>query len=227
MRRFLVASIVFLAACGDDPVENQMDSSAVDSSAVIKDTALLHPRSTVLDTIPSATNAKLIYPDRTETARILNLLTAGKYQLLDTATGDLNGDEYGDLLIILKSSEEDSLPESPRPLIVMIGENGSTYKSVSINDSVALCKGCGGIWGDPYDGMTIKNGYFSIEHYGGSNWRWTKIITFKYSEKEKTWLLHRDAGVSYNTGDPEGTETETVERKDEYGKLKFVDYDYN
>jgi hypothetical protein len=79
------------------------------------------------------------------------------------------------------------------------------------------------VFGEPFEGITIKNGYFSIEHYGGSNWRWTRIITFKYDSTLKTFLLHRDAGVSYHTSVPGKQETVLHNRID-FGKLKFVDY---
>lgn len=41
---------------------------------------------------------------------------------------------------------------------------------------------------NPYSGLTIKNGYFSVEHYAGSAWRWTRIPTFKYSKAENDWF---------------------------------------
>jgi hypothetical protein len=86
-----------------------------------------------------------------------------------------------------------------------------------------LCYNCGGVFGDPYEGLAIKNGYFSVEHYGGSSWRWTRIITFKYHDAKKAWYLHRDAGISYHTSDPD-TETESVYNQADYGKLNFEEY---
>jgi hypothetical protein len=98
------------------------------------------------------------------------------YEILDTATGDLNRDKYRDLLVILKLSNEEENSESSRPLLIYIGQKNGELKLVAYNDNVVLCRNCGGIYGDPYSGMVIKRGYFSIEHYGGSNFRWTRTV---------------------------------------------------
>ena len=80
--------------------------------------------------------------------------------------------------------------------------------------------------GDPFQGITIKRGYFSVEHYGGSSWRWTKIITFKYDTRTSEFRLHRDAGESFHASAPEKVKI-TVSRKEEYGKLPFTQYSYD
>lgn len=160
-------------------------------------------------------------------AEVLSTQIPEGWVLLDTLSGDLNRDTYTDLLLILKRADEnDSNDDLQRPLLVFTG-TAQGLQLAARNDNVVLCKNCGGIWGDPYSRMVIKNGYFSIEHYGGSNWRWTRIITFKYNDTEKTWYLHRDAGVSYNNGDPEGTEEQFTTHPEDFGKLKFTAYDYN
>ena len=71
------------------------------------------------------------------------------------------------------------MSDTARHLLIIQGEKDGTFKIVANNDSIVLCFGCGGVFGDPYAGITVKDNYFSIEHYGGSAWRWTRIITFK------------------------------------------------
>jgi hypothetical protein len=143
------------------------------------------------------------------------------YELLHSKTGDLNKDSYPDMVLILKAKEEKVNEDLPRPLILLVGTATSEYKLIARNDSVVLCKGCGGVHGDPYEGITIKNGYFSIEHYGGSGWRWTRIITFKYDSKTKEFKLHRDAGVSYHIGNANKQKDER-HNKEDWGKLSFI-----
>jgi hypothetical protein len=72
--------------------------------------------------------------------------------------------------------------------------------------------------------IVIKNGYFSVEHYGGSAWRWTRIITYKYSKEENNWFLYKDGGESFNAGDPEKVE-KTVRTTKDFGKVLFKDFD--
>jgi hypothetical protein len=147
------------------------------------------------------------------------------FSILDSASGDINKDGRKDLLVILKNNVEETNGDTTRPLLILTGSGTGLYDLSGRNDSVVLCKACGGIFGDPYAGMTVKNSFFSIEHYGGSNWRWTRIITFRYDVKLKQVLLHRDAGDSFHTSDPTKTTT-NIYNKEDFGKLLFSNYSY-
>ena len=48
------------------------------------------------------------------------------------------------------------------PLFVLACTSTGKFKLIARNDSVVLCKSCGGILGDPYQGIAIKNGYSSL-----------------------------------------------------------------
>lgn len=151
------------------------------------------------------------------------------YSLLDSASGDLNLDPYPDMLLILKKNGEDSTSDvvdhpEKRPLLILIGQADKQFKLAASNDNAVYCENCGGMMGDPYMVVVIKKGYFSIEHYGGSAWRWTRIITFKYSTADKNWYLHKDGGDSYHTSDPDKVETKIRTTK-EFGKIAFDKFD--
>ena len=148
------------------------------------------------------------------------------FSILDSASGDINKDGKKDLLIILKNDLEENSGDTARPLLILLGAEKGLYDLAGRNDSVVLCKSCGGVFGDPYAGMTVKNNFFSIEHYGGSNWRWSRIITFRYDLKGKQVLLHRDAGDSFHTSDPNKTTT-NIHNKEDFGKLLFANYSYS
>lgn len=145
------------------------------------------------------------------------------YTLLDSASGDLNKDGIKDVVLILKNHLEDIKSDTTRPLLILHGTKSGNYILATKNEHAVLCFGCGGVFGDPYSNLVIINNYFSIEHYGGSSWRWTRIITFKYDLKTKQYVLHRDAGISYHTSDPDKT-TDIITGKKDYGKLPFVKY---
>jgi hypothetical protein len=151
------------------------------------------------------------------------------YEILDSATGDLNGDAYTDCLLVLKKPDEEAqarVSEDPekRPLLVLTGTAGGGLQLAARNDNTVYCVSCGGMMGDPYMGLTIKNGYFSVEHYGGSAWRWTHITTFKWSAEDKTWLLHKDGGESFHALEPDKVETDVKTQKD-FGKVPFEQFD--
>ncbi len=151
------------------------------------------------------------------------------YSILKKASGDLNLDGIQDYLVVLKKDGEESssdVVEHPekRPLLIVLGNESNRFKVARTNENTVYCVDCGGMMGDPFIGLTIKNGYFSVEHYGGSSWRWTRIITYKYSDKEKEWFLHRDGSESFNTSDIE-TITYTTRTTKDFGKVKFQDFD--
>ena len=153
----------------------------------------------------------------------LDKLIPPGFTILDSASGDFNRDSARDLIVILKNNYEDSIPDTTRPLLLLLGNSNQQYMLLSRNDSVVLCKGCGGAFGDPYQGITIKNGYFSIEHLGGSRWRWTRIITFKYDLKSKQFILHRDAGDAWDDTKAHKSKEELYNKED-FDKLAFDKY---
>lgn len=151
------------------------------------------------------------------------------YSILDSVRGDLNLDKIPDLIIVLKKNGEDSLSDvidhpEKRPLMILIQDNNGKFKRAKRNDNTVYCVDCGGVMGDPYAGITIKDGYFSVEHYGGSSWRWTRVITYKYSKEVNDWFLHKDGSESFHASDPEKIESKIKTKKD-FGKVKFDQFD--
>ncbi|MFL9484747.1 hypothetical protein ACI6Q2_18330 [Chitinophagaceae bacterium LWZ2-11] len=148
------------------------------------------------------------------------------FTILDSASGDLNKDGFRDLILILRSDFEKDSPDTTRPLLILEGNANGQYKLVARNDSVVLCKECGGIFGDPYNHITVKGSYFSIEHMGGSAWRWTRIITFKFDAKTNQFILHRDEGESWHTSNPNKTKESLIDKQN-FDKLPFEKYTNN
>jgi len=151
------------------------------------------------------------------------------YEVLDLTTGDLNRDKYPDAIMILykkgeeKTSDVIDHPEK-RPLLVLLGNAGKSYTLAARSDNAVYCVDCGGQMGDPFTGVTVKNGYFSVEHYGGSGWRWTRIVTFKYQPEAKNWFLFKDGGERFHATDPEKVKTELKTAKN-FGKVPFSHFD--
>lgn len=151
------------------------------------------------------------------------------YEPISAATGDLNMDAIPDAVLVVKKPDEKETSDvvdnpTKRPLLVLLGEGKNQYKLAGRNDNVVLCVDCGGVFGDPFEGVSIKNGVFSVEHYGGSSWRWTKIITFKYSPKDKNWLLTRVGSDSFHASDPNKVKT-TIKTAKNFGRVLFEKYD--
>ncbi|RYU95279.1 hypothetical protein [Emticicia agri] len=151
------------------------------------------------------------------------------YVLLDSALGDLNRDPYIDIVLVLKQPNEEETSDiiehpTPRPLLLLLGQADNSYKVVTRNDKAVLCFSCGGMMSDPFVRVVIKKGYFSIEHYGGSAWRWGVTTTFKYNPLLSDWYLYKQGYESFHASDPEKIKT-TIETEKDFGKIAFSTYD--
>ena len=151
------------------------------------------------------------------------------YSILDTATGDLNSDKIKDLIMIYRFDKEDSTSDiinrpEPRPLLIYLGQKDGNMKLKSWNKNLVLCYDCGGIFGDPYSDVIISDGDFTVDFYGGSAWRWTKTITFKYSKSDLNWFLFEERNVSFHATEPENQTIDLKTTKD-FGIISFEDFD--
>ena len=144
------------------------------------------------------------------------------YVILDQCDGDLNGDNVPDKILILRCKAEITEQEK-RPIIILIGQKNHTYIKLAENDNIVLSLSDGGIHGDPYHGITIKNGCFSIEHFGGSSWRWNQIITFKYHPTQKIFYLNKIGSENWHFDPSQNFKSEYQNERD-FGKVRFVDY---
>jgi hypothetical protein len=148
------------------------------------------------------------------------------YAILDKSIGDLNLDKFKDIILVLKdTAEKDEIDtiEFKRPLLILIGHADKSFTLAGRNDDVVYCVGCGGIFGDPYDGITIYKGTFTINHFGGSNDRWSNEITFKYSATNKTWYLFKVVEKGWNVGNLNKIDS-TIKTKKDFGVISFEKY---
>lgn len=208
----LLMIFLVLFTCDRKPKENTKEKIIVDSETY----QILKPKEKRKKKLPK--DISKFIPD--------------SYAILDAVYGDLNLDKKEDLILVLKKNGEDTLSDvvdnpEKRPLLILLSDMDNKLHLVKRNDNTVYCIDCGGMMGDPYMGITIKNGYFSVEHYGGSAWRWTRIITYKYSKVDKDWLLHKDGSEGFHIGEPD-TIWRSVETSKDFGKVKFEDFDiYN
>ena len=141
----------------------------------------------------------------------------------DTASADFNRDGYRDFILILRNNAELQNPDTTRPLLILMGRKDDSLQLLARNDHVVFCAGCGGVFGDPYQGITVKDSFFSVDHYGGSSWRWTRHITFRFNAKKNMFFLHKDGGESFHATDPDKS-TSYFHNKTMYGKWTFAAY---
>ncbi len=116
------------------------------------------------------------------------------YIVFDTANSDFNKDGKMDIVLVIEAKEQ---KEKPRGVIVLEGTGKDGYKINTIALRAMKCKDCGGVYGDPYSGISFRGNVLTLDHYGGSAWRWSDSFVFRYQNKQ--WQLIGLSFISYHS----------------------------
>lgn len=155
------------------------------------------------------------------------------FAIKDTAFGDLNKDTKMDVALVLYTTKEDesdfqdTAMNIGRPLLILLQQQNGQLKQVKRNDSMIMCKTCGGMMGDPFQGITIKNNMFTLDFYGGSSSRWGDSYGFSWSASKQTWQLTKEEHLSLEIGNPEETTKETKVPASEIDHLTIDNFNIN
>ena len=150
------------------------------------------------------------------------------YEMLDYVIGDINNDKKPDALLVLKQTGEDSIDTDPcRPLLVLTRQVNGTLVKAAQSDSAILCRHCGGVFGDPYEGISIQKNVFTISFYGGSSWRWAYRYTFSFNPLKSNWFLIRQFELSYHNIDIDATQEQATIEKEELGDISIGSFNAN
>ena len=142
---------------------------------------------------------------------------------------DLNGDGRGDFVLVLEREnpavDKDDFPVNQRPLLILLRGVDGKLSAVKRNERLVMCSKCGGVFGDPFEGVEAGRNTFTVNFYGGSNWRWKHSYRFNYSRIDKTWQLVRVEEINYHTSDPDKMKTRVFTPPRDYGKVDLADFD--
>jgi hypothetical protein len=105
---------------------------------------------------------------------------------------DLNGDGRADAAFVITNggsvadgSDEQSIAKHVL-VLALRGNDGKLHRSV-VNDAVILDGDEGGVFGDPFESLSVERGAIVISHYGGSRDRWS--FTHRYRFQNGKWTL--------------------------------------
>lgn len=159
------------------------------------------------------------------------------YEAIAEKKGNLNLDKTEDcILVIRKTTEEttsnmDEGKPDKRIVLLLLGQKDGSYKLAYKNQNVADCKDCGGVFGDPFSGISIKNGYFSIEHKIAGGHHWEQIITFKFNKTKNNWYLYKDHFINYvlnTSNDPNAealiADVDKLKTVKDFGEISFQNF---
>lgn len=113
---------------------------------------------------------------------------------------DKNGNT--DLVFVIEKVSDNGTT-APRTLVVARGNGDWTYTPAVEAKNAVFSADEGGIWGDPFEGIEIRNGSLYLHFYGGSSWRWEKTYQFRYQDGD--WYLIGATDSFINISTNEGT----------------------
>ncbi len=167
---------------------------------------------------------------------LLSFIPKG-YEAITLKKGDLNLDKFEDCILVLRKSTEemtsnynDHKPDK-RPLLLLLGQENGNFKLAFTNNDAVYCIDCGGVFGDPFTGIAIKNGYFSIEHGISGGHHWEEIMTFKFNKIKNNWFLYKDHYINYKlnpSSDPKAealiADVDNLKTVKDFGVVSFQNF---
>lgn len=141
--------------------------------------------------------------------------------------GDLNGDGTLDYIMVLdRTSGEVGYADhetDERPTLLIVRDRAGKLSLAARNDFIVTCNNCDASTSRPFDGIFIEKNNFTIEFKTGSQSHLSYQVTFRYSPRDKTWLLARVYETDYDIyKDTEATQLFTAPRN--FGKIAFAEF---
>ncbi|MBP6117164.1 MAG: hypothetical protein KBC57_08410 [Neisseriaceae bacterium] len=107
------------------------------------------------------------------------------YTLLAEAAGDLTRDGQAELVLVWDTGEEGELGTAREVRIYR--QEQQQWRLWHKSQGAVLSSQHGGMMGDPFVGIEIKNHTLVIDHFGGSRHKWS--YTHRYRWQQDDWYL--------------------------------------
>lgn len=151
-------------------------------------------------------------------------------KVLALESADLNGDNMKDYILVFErqnptEKDEYDYPKNQRPLLILTRDKNNKLSEAKRNEHIVMCSECGGMMGDPFMGVEVGTKTFTVNHYGGSAWRWGLSYKFNYSRIDKTWQLVRFEREDFHAIDQAKTMKREIKLPKDFGKVDISDFE--
>src|SRR5688500_16038747 len=117
------------------------------------------------------------------------------YLLLEEKTGDLDKDGISEKVMVYNTT--DSTEDGIGREIFILKKAGEQWNVWKRSTNAILRSSEGGMMGDPFQGIEIKNGLLIISLAGGSSWKWSHEDKYRFQNNEFELI-----GYTSNAGKP-------------------------
>lgn len=126
------------------------------------------------------------------------------YSASTRVDGDIDGDGHIDALVVLERSPGRRDALESRALLLVSGRDGFQV----LAPRAVLCRQCGGMFGDPLQGVQVLSSGFTLRFEGGSRELWSQEFEFASDRDQRTWTMVRQVDVVTDrlTGETRRTE---------------------
>jgi len=100
------------------------------------------------------------------------------YNILDQKEGDLNKDGVAEKVIVLNTN--DSTDFGTIREIQIYKKSGNRWEILASSKNAIGKSQDGGMMGDPFEDIEIKDGVLIINQSGGSSWKWSKTDKYRF-----------------------------------------------
>ncbi|OIQ37566.1 MAG: hypothetical protein BM555_00480 [Crocinitomix sp. MedPE-SWsnd] len=220
---YLLIPFIAINACSDSEEQSENTSAdevnqTIDSSIVIEDIGDL----TIID---STTLPKRMQDEAN--------------MILSWADGDLDKDGVSEKVVVY-SRDLEWESSAPRDLVIYKQTDGEWEEWVNTDNTIGRADE-GGMMGDPFGGIAIKNGILEINHSGGSSWKWGNTHKYRFQDGDfyligytgvygKPCLYWEDRDYNLSTGDCtftfEAEECEEYAAEEDYGPKREESFNH-
>ena len=105
------------------------------------------------------------------------------YTVIDAVSGDLDKDSIPELVVAYNTAHENEIDGVVRELIIYRLKNNKWTEWKKSEQALYGSKN-GGLMGDPFGEIAIKNGILLISQNGGSSWKWEFTDKYRFQNGE-------------------------------------------
>jgi len=138
-----------------------------------------------------------------EVTNVESLVPEG-WRILADSSGDLNGDEKDDHVVILTVKDMEDRKANRQRILIVLFDEGGTLKVVAVSQASVLGLYDGGVLGDPFESLVIERGTLLVTHYAGSSDRWG--FKHRYRFQDEAFYLIGRTEYGHNTHSMEAYE---------------------